>query len=229
MTLRHGPQTSLIFAFIVLFLLAAQAEDPPPPVLLANGGYELADKERPEKPLGWDLPDGLGVQWVIEAGRGRVIFMDTTVPERDMEKRWREKGLEQWHIPDAAANAISDTYGLSYYSDPFPAAPGQAYAVSFNWKGASGGAKLWVRGYGVKGGKPRKLYETWIPCRGPNDQWNRMRQAFHPTRRTPGVSELRVMLYAYYPPGRYGFDDIAIVAISPEDYERESRTQAGGE
>lgn len=183
--------------------------------LVPNGGFEVADPADPNRPAGWDPPDGLGVQWAEAPDpveHGRAIRMDTSVPEKAMEEQWRRKGLTNWHIPNAAGNAIADTYGLSYYSAPFPAVSGATYRVSFDFRGGSG-AKLWVRGYGVVMGRHRRLYEIVVNCPNSPDRWTSRSEEFNPTRLRPETNELKVMLYAYHPPGVYWFDNIRVEQV----------------
>ena len=177
--------------------------------LLANGDFSQVDPKDTGKPAGWEKPDGLGVQWVNKA-----IKMDTRVSERAMVAQWQKTGLTQWNIPNPAGNAIAETYGLSYYSDPIPVKSGQTYRVSFDYKGQSGGAKLWVRGWGMYQGEKRRRWETIVNCRTKSGDWTRFEQDFHPTKYRPEVTEMRVMLYAYHPPGEYWFDNIKIEPVS---------------
>jgi hypothetical protein len=198
----------------------------PPAALVPNGGFEAADPENPAAPAHWDRPDGLGVVWTNapdgESGeRGRAMRLDTRVSEKAMVEQWRKVGLDQWDIPDPAESPVAGTYGLSFYSDPIPVSTGCPYRVTFDFMGPSGGGKLWVRGYGELRGRRRRLYETIVNCRGGTDRWTPFSQVFHPTRLRPAVREMRVMLYAYWPPGVYWFDAVRIEPVSEEVYARE--------
>jgi hypothetical protein len=183
--------------------------------LVRNGDFETADPARPGAPLGWDRPDGLGVQWADAGeGRGRAIRMDTRVPERDMNASWTRAGLTNaWFIPNAAGNAIADTYGLSFYSVSMPVASGTAYRVSCDVRGPAG-AKIWVRGYGLHRGARTHRYDAVLPCRGGGDAWRTCELAFNPTQHRPEVTEMRVMLYAYHPAGVYWFDNVKVEACT---------------
>ena len=68
------------------------------------------------------------------------------------------RGIKKWDIPRPGKGPIAATYGLSYYSAPFAVKKGQAYRVLFDFKGPrkGAGAKLWVRGYGILGGKKKE-------------------------------------------------------------------------
>ena len=229
---RSGCARSNFRRFVVVFgliFLSDPAEDAhsQPAILLANGGFDLGDAAVPDKPSGWDKPDGLGVQWTAagregeDAKRGKAIRMDTSVSEQAMVSQWRKAGIDKWDIPKPAKDPVAATYGLSYYSDSIPVATGQAYRVSFLFKGPSGGAKVWVRGFGKLRNEERRLYETIVNCRG-GAGWTQFSQCFHPTRRTPGVATMRVMLYAYWPPGVYWFDDVKIAPVSEEEWKADS-------
>ena len=181
--------------------------------LVANGGFEAADPSDPRRPAGWALPDGLGVRWEPGGADGRAIWMDTRISEADLVRRWRETGLTNlWDIPRPARNPVAETYGLSYYSEPFPVVSGQVYRVRCDIHG-KGGVKVWVRGYGHYRGRWTRRYEALLNARGRADGWTANALEFDPTRRRPEVTEMRVMLFAYYPPGRYGFDNVVIEPV----------------
>ncbi|MCZ7647492.1 MAG: hypothetical protein M5U26_19920 [Planctomycetota bacterium] len=213
---------------------------------LKNGTFEEAEPARkgyPPAPLGWAHPDGLTSFWADDAtpGRGKVIVLDTDVLEGEAKKRQAamreaaEKGEDPPPAPEKSAvgeqrqyGAIGATYGVSFYSWKFACAPKQAYKVSFDFKGPGGGAKVWVRGWGPLGGETRRRWETIVNCRRGGGEWQHYEQAFHPTRRPLSkdnvkyieLDYLRVMLFAYWPRGRYSFDNLKIEPISDEEYER---------
>lgn len=194
--------------------------------LLVNGDFERADPQDARRPLGWDLPDGVGVQWT-PADHGKAIRLDTQVSETRMNEQWTKLGLTNtWFIPNAASNAIAETYGLSYYSAAVPVKTGQAYRVSFDYKGAPGGGKVWVRCFGQQAGETRRLYEKIVFCEKKGAGWVHYREVFFPTKFRPAVTELRVMLYAYYPAGLYWFANVVIEPISVAEYES-AKAEAG--
>lgn len=185
--------------------------------ILANGDFETADAADSAKPAGWDRVDGLGVQWTQapDAPHGRAIRMDTRLSERDMEAQWIKTGLTNiWNIPKPGENPIAETYGLSLYSAPMPVKPGQAYRITFDFKGPGGGAKVWVRGYGIFHGEKRRRWETYVNCNGNDSGWTTCSQIFHPTKFRPEVNEMKVMLFAYYPAGVYWFDNVRIDPVN---------------
>ena len=184
--------------------------------VLPNGDFELADARDKTKPAGWDRVDGLGVQWTgaPDPAHGKAIRMDTRISELVMQAQWVKAGLTNlWNIPKPEKNAIAETYGLSFYSDPIPIKAGQAYRITFDYQGPDNGAKVWVRGWGLFQGEKRRRWETTIPCRCSNGAWTTASQVFHPTRARPEVTEMRVMLFAFYPPGVSWFDNVRVEAI----------------
>jgi hypothetical protein len=214
--------------FLILLLLASAAvadTTNEAASLLPNGGFEQPDPTNSAKPFGWDLFDGLGVKWEAESADNpnRVIRMNTAVSEKDYVASCRRRGLEKWVFPNATNDSIAGTYGLSYYSDSIPVSTGIAYRITFRYKGASGGAKAWIRGYGLIRGEERRRFDTIVNCRTSSDGWNTLTQCFHPTRMTPTVTRMRVMLFAYWPPGVYEFDDVRITPVSVEEWERDHR------
>jgi len=184
--------------------------------ILANGDFEKADATNSTKPANWDRVDGLGVQWTQapDAAHGKAIRMDTRLSEQAMQAQWIKTGLTNiWNIPKPEKNAIAETYGLSLYSEPMPVKPGQAYRITFDFKGR-GGAKVWVRGYGVFAGERRRRWETFVDCKGKGDGWTAQSQIFHPTKFRKDVTEMKVMLFAYYPAGEYWFDNVRIEPVA---------------
>jgi len=183
--------------------------------LVVNGDFQSPDPKNASAPLGWDRPDGLGVQWTrapASDSHGMAMRLDTRVSERDMNASWARTGLtNDWFIPNAANNAVAETYGLSFYSQPFAMTSGTTYRVTCDVLGPSG-AKVWVRGYGNVGGIKTRRYEAVLVCYGSGDTWRTCSLTFVPTQHTPDVTEMRVMLYAYYPAGVYWFDNVRVEA-----------------
>jgi hypothetical protein len=185
--------------------------------LVANGDFEQADPAAAGRPLGWDRPDGLGIQWVEApasqggVARGKAIRFDTAVSEQAMMDQWKKVGITDWNIPAASAGPVGATYGLSFYSKAFPIAAGKTYRVTVAHRG-TGGGKVWVRGYGEKNGKPTRMYEAVAECL-PSESWQTIEHVFNPTQHRPAVTEMRVMLYAYWPAGVSWFDAVRVEEI----------------
>jgi len=194
------------------------------PNLVVNGDFEQADPADPSRPLGWERPDGLGVGGKAAPagkdgkGRGNVISMDTATSEKRMMEHWAEVGIKDWNIPKANNDPVAATYGLSYYSQAFPIEAGKAYRVSVSFHGA--GAKIWVRGYGelTHGDvtEKRRLYEALSELSADGEGWTVTTHDFNPTKHTPKVTEMKVMLFAYWPPGVKWFDEVKVQALSSD-------------
>jgi len=213
-TFCHG--AGIWITLITASLTSSARADDAAPLIVSNGNFEAADAKDPSKPAGWFKPDGLGVQWTNDpdsVAHGKCIRMDTSVSEKAMVEQWKRTGLTNfWDIPKPAGNAVAETYGLSYYSDAMSVKSGQTYRVMFDCKGSSG-AKVWVRCYGLFQGEMRRRYEKVVPCKDGCAGWTTQSAELTPTRARPEVSEMKVMLYAYYPPGIYWFDNVRLEAI----------------
>lgn len=197
----------------VLVLLAALAFSAEPLVL--NGDFTKPRPDAAEQPLGWGTVDGLGVSWRDVPGGGKAIRMDTSVSERDMVARWKAMGSTEWDVPNPTKDPVGATYGLSLYSDAIAIAKDQAYAIEVRHRGPGGG-KIWVRGYTKKGETLKRVYEAQSEV-GSRADWSKVAYAFHPTRHTPAVSEVKVMLYAYWPAAESWFDDVVLRRASAEE------------
>jgi len=219
---------------------------------LINGSFEEAGGGVLPYPKGWSHPDDYCIFWVKDSmapEHGKVIVLDTDQAQGAAMKRQAEvrealaKGMAPpappAKTPGAGYGSIGGNNGVSFYSERFKCKPQQAYKVSFDYKGPSGGAKVWVRGWGMFEGEERRRYETIVNCYVKGTGWRHLEQAFHPTRRlsvkakhtdtaadkekattTADVSILRVMLYAYWPNAEYYFDNVKVEEISDEEFTR---------
>jgi len=195
--------------------------------LLANGDFSApAAGQAPVGPAHWDTPDGLGVQWAAAPGGGQGIRMDTAISEQAMVAQWRKVGNTTWDIPHAAGNAIAETYGLSLYSQAMPVLPGRSYRISYDFLGPAGGVKLWVRGYGQHNGEKQRLWEAVVNGTGDGPSWKTTTMDVHPTRHRPAVTELKIMLYAYYPAGVYWFRNIRLQLLPQDQADLDAQASA---
>ena len=195
-----------------------------PNSVVKNGGFETAAATNDRQPAFWFKPDGLGVQWAgdpASPAHGKGIRMDTALSERKMQEQWVKTGLTQtWNIPQPGGNPIAETYGLSYDSDIMPVKPGQAYRLTFDYKGAGGG-KVWVRCYGEFNGERRQRYEKLLFCAPTGGRWMTFSSVLNPTARRADATQMKVMLFAAYPAGIYWFDNIRLEPISDQEYQQE--------
>jgi len=201
-------KTSLLLLLGFAFPLLIHAQS-----LLPNGDFEQADPANPAKPAHWDLPDGLGVQWTNapdNSGHGKAIRMNTAISEIDMNNQWVKVGITQWLFPHPKKNPIAESYGLSLYSDPVPLKPGQAYKIGFDYmsEGKTKG-KLWFRAYVDREGNLHRLYEGVIDCAS-RGTWSHFTGTFNPTQHCPTVTQFKVMLFCYFPPGVCWFDNVTV-------------------
>jgi hypothetical protein len=205
---------ALLLLLLGLSAIAAQAQS-----ALPNGDFEEADPAHPGKPAHWDLPDGLAVQWTLAPDvpgappHGKAIRMDTALSEKVVVASDEKAGLTQWVFPNAADNAIAETYGLSLYSEAMPVIPGKTYRVTFDYLAEKGTAgKLWFRAYADVNGQKKRVYEGTIDCAG-SGTWKQFSGVFHPTKYRPNVAEFKIMLFAFYPPGVAWFDNIRVETV----------------
>jgi hypothetical protein len=196
--------------------------------LVLNGGFETADPTDATRPLGWGRPDGLGISWREAPGGGKAMRFDTAVSEKDMVARWKAVGITEWDVPDASGGPIGATYGLSLYSDPIQIVKDQPYAIEVRHCGVGGG-KIWVRGYVRNGDKLKRVYEAQTELK-PSADWVQAVYAFHPTKPRPPIqppTEVKVMLYAYWPAGESWFDDVRLRPASAEELATEEARRHG--
>jgi len=208
---------------------ALSAADP----LVVNGELETADPTDATRALSWDRPDGLGIQWLTAPGseHGRALRFDTNVTEQQMMAQWQKMGITDWTIPAASNEPVGATYGLSLYSATFAITAGQPYKVLVDHCG-EGGGKIWVRGYVEKKGRKGRVYEA-VAETSPSRDWRAITYVFHPTKTHPKApnqpkpTEMKVMLFAYWPAGVSWFDNIRVETATEEELALEEARKPG--
>ncbi|MBW8764553.1 MAG: hypothetical protein JF592_18565 [Microbacterium sp.] len=189
--------------------------------LVLNGDFEAADPSDATRPKAWGRIDGLGVRWApappdaTGVSAGKALRFDTAVSEQDMVARWKAMGSTEWDVPDASKGPIGATYGLSLYSDAIPITAATPYLVTVRHRGPGGG-KVWVRGYAKRGDAMKRVYEAQTELPAGKD-WRATTYAFDPTRHTPQVTEVKIMLFAYWPAAESWFDDVGLRVATPEE------------
>jgi len=197
------------------------------PELVKNGDFESGT----DAPDGWDRPDGLTTFWArgARSDRGRFLRIDTNVLESQW-RTWREKVKAGARAADAPPKSpthapkydtVAGTYGIAYFSDPIAVTPGQSYKVTVACH--SGGddfffPKLFIRGYGNVAGESRVVYDAYLALRTATqgkDWETNVRLIRIPTDTRAPVTHVRLMLYAYWPPGCYEFDDVSMKEVAP--------------
>jgi len=214
---------------------------PKPVNLVKNGGFEDGDKcptgwmiRFPRKDI-TDLVDihaldGLTLFWdTTHSTSGKCIRMDTDVNQKEVHKRMFEliANPDAPHWPKTPTrppkyDTAAGLEGVSFWSEPIPVEKGRIYRMSVDAMGTMSGIffpKMFVRGFGMaKDAKgqvvPRKIYDTYLACRVPGEgRWAHFTQTLSPTDRTPDVTEIRVMLFAYWPPGEFFWDNVEIAEV----------------
>ena len=229
----------------ILEALTGRTKQPPPtatpdadakvattgPNLVPNGDFEAGEKS----PAAWQPIDGLTTFWAAgESPTGKCLKMDTDVYHSQWVQ-WREQ-LKAGATADQAPgktptsgpkyDTVAGLYGVAYFSDPIAVKPGQSYKVEVDYRGKSvlGGAveffpKLFIRGYGDVGGEKRVVYDAYLAlrCKTQGEKWeHNVRIVTIPADAPAPVRFVRLMLYAYWPPNFYWFDNVTMKEVAPE-------------
>ncbi len=187
------------------------------PNLVIGGDFEQG---RGGVPIGWERgggqhrePLGRLVKWIPE-------------PENPMNRIIRFEFSAD----------VGDTYGVMYYSEPFPVEEGATYRFQCRWRSNGPEVKVFIKCYDLfeseyqpagvmSAGKSeryvpqerqlREVYRSQQNLKGPLNQWNVHTEDFTPrhTKYTPRWG--KVMLYAYLGAGVVDFDDVVLKQILP--------------
>ncbi len=171
-------------------------------------------------PKGWEStgaqprePLGNKVKWIAEAGNPKNRVVRFTFDK-----------------------ATGDSYGVMYYSKPFPIEELAMYRFQCRWRTNGPAVKVFIKCYDRMGTKyqresertaerspgddeqpsqDREVYRSQQNLKGPKNEWNTQSQEFTPkhTQFTPRWG--RVMLYAYLGAGVVEFDDIVLKQVKP--------------
>ena len=217
-----------------------QGEVPEPatlgPAVTVNAGFE---KGSAEHPTGWDRTDGLTTFTKPDPDgiRGRVLMMDTRMEQSQADAWWAKwrAGASPADAPQPILakppfySSVGGLHGAHYYSDWHEVKPGMRYRMIAEMKGRSSGMffpKVFVKGYAEvppsrREDKPqrREIWRTYMSCRNPEGTWKRYTVTFtipaEGIQLTDGpslkVKWLRVIPYAYWPPGRFYWDNVRVV------------------
>ena len=215
-----------------------------PGYLVRNGGFETGDQcpdgwliryARKDLSELTDIRvlDNLTLFWDSTASTtGKCIRMDTDVIQKEVHRRMEElianPGAPRWAKTPTRPpkfDTVAGLEGVSLYSEAIPVEPGKFYRMSVDamTRVAAGIPMMFVRGYGMaktaKGVRiQKKLYDTYLACRFEQPgRWQHFEQVFCPTDRAPAVTEIRVMLYAYWEPGLYFWDNVALTEVPEEE------------
>ncbi|MGH7143628.1 MAG: hypothetical protein ACREJ2_05765 [Planctomycetota bacterium] len=209
--------------------------------VLVNGDFSAPNAAK-TGPLGWDLPDGLSTFWVEETVDGKPVHLwkiDTKVLETEFLARRKavQAALDaKQPIPPAKPktppqpgqqyDCVGGTYGVQIYSEPVKVVKDVEYRLSARVRGPESGKdatgnyfffpRIFVKGYAMVDGRERVAYKAYLACRLTKaDTWFSFERKLHPTKMTPAVQYLRVMIYCYWPLGTYEVQDVKLEPILP--------------
>jgi hypothetical protein len=217
--------------------------------LVPNGDFEKGSGDRPAE---WQRPDGLTTFWVNSADRkGRHIQIETDVlatqfrAREDEMRRAAEEKREPAPAPprkptkDPKYDTVAGLDGVHYASAEIPFKTEKYYKLLVDVKvDGRASPKVWVKAYArlpldpaAGGGVERKrvVWKKGLDCEGASARWRTYSTVFQVKTSPPIVAEtLKVLLYPYWPPATFHFDDVRLFEISEEEakaFEAESRKQ----
>ncbi len=211
--------------------------------LVKNGSFEKGTWT----PDGWSKIDGLTSFWIErDDGKGKCMMFDTEVLIAQAEAWWKRIRSGKATAKDAPnkipvkPNQIYKTVGgldgCQYYSNWIPVTPNMRYRLTVDIKAKWTGIffpKCFVKGYGDMTDEftdqKREVYRCYLALRTKTQgkEWETFTRTFNPTlrkpvQRRPGVTVpsakyMRVMLYSYWPLGKYYWDNVRITQEAVED------------
>ncbi|MCR4315169.1 MAG: hypothetical protein NUW37_02340 [Planctomycetes bacterium] len=201
--------------------------------LLSNGDFESADDEDDERPAGWVPFDGITAFWDRENGvdDSGCVLLDNT-PEKDqVYEVWERLRLDgdREQVTDLVPrqgtySTIASTYGALCWSEYVGVEPDATYKLSADVKavGVDDPEKqplvmLWLKGYIQHRGRLRVIYKGRKECHDLTDEFQNFSRIYHPTKQTPRVHTMRVMLVAYFPVGYAWVDNVVLEKIIEEE------------
>jgi hypothetical protein len=225
-------------AFLAATALAAAGESAPAAANLVKNGDFSAGKDSPD---GWSKMDNLSTFWVpggadVEKAAtdgkkldGKCLKVDTDVYLKEWEEQRKSMEVGKPGDPKTKTPTKGDKYdtvagtkGVAVYSDEIEVKPETGYKLSIAAKSSVKSTdlffpKIFVKGYADVNGEMREVYNMYLACRiTETGKWTAFEREFHPTKRTPAVKKMKVMIYAYWPPGVYHFDDLKIAEAKEE-------------
>ena len=127
------------------------------------------------------------------------------------------------------------TYGLDFYSDPFPIEPGATYRFSVRVKSLGPTTKVFLKGYHefppMEGypAERRETYRRQVHPKGEKGRWETVVAEFVPgaTRPEHRPTFLKVDLYAYHPAGEVYWDDVVLKKVRDAPAQKEMTKSEG--
>lgn len=189
------------------------------PNLVKNGGFELGK----HTPLGWTEVNGLTTFWEKDAKTGnRYIRFDTDVYRDEARARAREMQLPHDKRPPPKPktpptgnkyNTVAGTDGVSLTSDWIEVKPNGTYRISARVKSTGTAIKVFVKGYGIIRGKRELVYQASKNFKKGDGKWHTIERIVHLSKSRIPVRWVRIVLFAYWPPGQVWFDDISFTRV----------------
>ena len=215
-------RAALIFAVLLLSALAMGREGEDNRV--GNGDFDGGEAGATKIP-GWTEVDGLTTFFEIVPGRGRVLRIDTDVNLSEANVRWEEMALPPEARPAAKPkgqtrppkyDTVGGTTGAKIYSDYIRVEPNMRYRLKADVRSDKPIVMIFVKGYAEFQGGFRKFDQCYKNVVEVTDEWHTWERTFNPTIRSPKVTHIRVMPYAYWPSGNAWIDNIEVTRIGEE-------------
>jgi hypothetical protein len=188
-------------------------------------------------PAGWSPVDGLCTFWLDrQDGKGKCLMCETNVLESQavpwMQKVRSGKAAARDAPkpipvkPSQIYATIGGLTGVQVYSHFIPVKQKMRYRLSVDIKAKWGGIffpKAFVKGYGDDTDEfttqKREFYRAYLALRTETQgkEWETFSRTFNPTLRNPKVKYMRVMLYSYWPLGKYYWDNVVLTEEAIED------------
>jgi hypothetical protein len=113
-------------------------------------------------------------------------------------------------------DTVGGTTGAKIYSDYIRVEPGTRYRLRVKARTENPEILVFVKGYARFQGGFRKFYQCYKKIHSGETEWKTFERTFHPTLHPPEVTHIRVMPYAYWPPGRAFVDDVEVIRDGKE-------------
>jgi len=187
-------------------------------------------------PAHWTKIDGLTSFWVDrDDGKGKCLMCDTEVLISQAEPWWKRIRAGKATARDAPRKipvggniyaTVGGLDGVRIFGELIPVKPKMRYRLTADIKANWGGIffpKAFVKGYADLTDEfttqKRELYRAWLGFRTETKgrEWETFSRTFNPTLRTPRVKWMRVMLYSYWPLGKYYWDNVIVTEEAIED------------
>jgi hypothetical protein len=215
----------LVPALLILTFLAGALAGEGERNLVGNGGFDEG-RAKASKIPGWTEVDGLTTFFEVASGRGTVLRIDTDVNLSEANERWlemakprkeRAKPKPKGPTKEPKYDTVGGTTGAKIFTDYIRVEPGMRYRLKADVKSNGPTVKIFVKGYAKFEGGFRKFYQCYKNVKPATGQWKTWERTFNPTIRSPKVTHIRVMPYAYWPPGQAWIDNVEVTRVGKDD------------